>query len=127
MSSPGSDCTSRRARGYASGSQGRNMLEPGRHERMTSPRVDAQAPSSNASWLLDSDPSIRWQVLRDLTDAPAEIVAKERSRVATEGWGPRLLDQQRPDGQWGDGVAHPFWWTNMHTLLYLRDLGLDPA
>jgi len=78
-------------------------------------------------WLLDSDPSIRWQVLRDLTDAPPETVAAERSRVASEGWGPGLLDQQRSDGQWGDGVATPFWWSNMYTLVFLRDLGLDPA
>ena len=77
-------------------------------------------------WLLDADPSIRWQVMRDLTDTPAEIVAAERSRVAAEGWGARLLDQQRPDGQWGDGVATPFWWSNMYTLLFLRDLGVDP-
>ncbi len=78
-------------------------------------------------WLLDADPSIRWQVMRDLTNMPAEIVAAERSRVAREGWGPRLLDQQRPDGQWGDGVATPFWWSNLYTLLFLRDLGLDPT
>lgn len=78
-------------------------------------------------WLLDADPSIRWQVMRDLTDIPADAVAAERSRVALEGWGPRLLDQQRPDGQWGDGIATPFWWSNMYTLLFLRDLGLDPA
>ena len=78
-------------------------------------------------WLLDADPSIRWQVMRDLTDTPAEIVAAERARVASEGWGPRLLDQQRPDGQWGDGVATPFWWSNMYTLVFLRDLGLDPT
>ena len=78
-------------------------------------------------WLLDADPSIRWQVMRDLTDTPAEIVAGERARVASEGWGARLLDQQRPDGQWGDGVATPFWWSNMYTLVFLRDLGLDPA
>jgi hypothetical protein len=78
-------------------------------------------------WLLDADPSIRWQVMRDLTDTPAGIVAAERSRVASEGWGPRLLDQQRPDGQWGDGIATPFWWSNMYTLLFLRDLGLDPT
>jgi hypothetical protein len=58
-------------------------------------------------WLLDSDPSISWQVMRDLTRTPAEIVAVERARVASEGWGPLLLDQQRPDGQWGDGVATP--------------------
>jgi hypothetical protein len=94
---------------------------------MTSPHVDAHAPSSTASWLLDSDPSIRWQVLRDLTDAPAAIVADERSRVASEGWGPRLLDQQSPDGNWGDGVATPLWWSNLYTLVFLRDLGLDPA
>jgi hypothetical protein len=78
-------------------------------------------------WLLDSDPSIRWQVLRDLTDTPAAILAAERARVASEGWGPRLLDQQRPDGQWGDGIATPFWWSNMYTLVFLRDLGLDPT
>jgi hypothetical protein len=78
-------------------------------------------------WLLDSDPSIRWQVMRDLTDTPAAIVAAERARVASEGWGPRLLDQQRPDGQWGDGIATPFWWSNMYTLVFLRDLGLDPT
>jgi hypothetical protein len=77
--------------------------------------------------LLDADPSIRWQVMRDLTTAPAESVAAERSRVASEGWGRRRLDQQRPDGQWGDGIAIPFWWTNMYTLLFLRDLGLEPT
>src|SRR5262245_3275746 len=66
-------------------------------------------------WLLDADPSIRWQVMRDLTDTPVEIVAAERSRIASEGWGLRLLDQQRPDGQWGDGVGTPFWWSNMYT------------
>jgi hypothetical protein len=42
-------------------------------------------------WLLDSDPAIRWQVLNDLVHAPAEIVAAERPRVATEGWGGKLL------------------------------------
>jgi hypothetical protein len=81
---------------------------------------------SVTEWLLDSDPSIRWQVMRDLTLAPAEIVAAERSRVSREGWGARLLDLQRPDGQWGDGVATPFWWSNMYTLVWLRDLGINP-
>jgi hypothetical protein len=96
---------------------------------MTFTRMTARTQSSNdlvIDWLLDSDPSIRWQVMRDLTDTPAEIIATERSRVASEGWGARLLNQQRPDGQWGDGVATPFWWSNMYTLLFLRDLGVDP-
>ena len=53
-------------------------------------------------WLLDSDPAIRWQVMRDLTDEPADVVAAERARVATEGWGARLLALQatgRPVGR----------------------------
>ena len=97
---------------------------------MTLTNRDSDNRSSNdpvINWLLDADPSIRWQAMRDLTDAPAEIAAAERSRVASEGWGSRLLDEQRPDGQWGDGVATPFWWSNMYTLVFLRDLGLDPA
>jgi len=51
-------------------------------------------------WLLDSDPAIRWQVMRDLIDAPDDEVAAERARVATEGWGARLLTLQRHDGHW---------------------------
>ena len=97
---------------------------------MTATHRGVHPRSSNdpvIDWLLDADPSIRWQVMRDLTETPAAIVAAERSRVASEGWGSRLLDQQRPDGQWGDGVATPFWWSNLYTLLFLRDLGLDPT
>jgi hypothetical protein len=41
-------------------------------------------------WLLDSDPSIRWQVMRDLIGAPADEVAAERARVAIEGAIPSL-------------------------------------
>ena len=96
---------------------------------MTFTHSDNDQRLSNDSvidWLLDTDPSIRWQVLRDLTDTPAEIIAAERSRVASEGWGLRLLEQQHPDGQWGDGITTPFWWSNLYTLLFLRDLGLDP-
>ena len=100
---------------------------------MNSPRgddIDAHARSSSApvlAWLLEGDPSIRWQVLRDLTDSPTEAVAAERARVASEGWGGRLLDEQRPDGNWGDGAATPLWWSNLYTLVFLRDLGIDPG
>lgn len=78
-------------------------------------------------WLLDSDPAIRWQVLRDLSGESGEAVARERARVATEGWGSRLLDRQRPDGQWGDGTAAPLWQSTLCTLVLLKDMGLDPT
>jgi len=48
-------------------------------------------------WLLDADPSIRWQVLHDLIGAPADVIAAERARVGEEGWGATLLDRQRPN------------------------------
>jgi hypothetical protein len=76
-------------------------------------------------WLLDSDPSIRWQVMRDLTDASAENVAAERARIATEGWGAQLLARQEEDGRWGGDPANPEWTCLLH-LLWLRDMGLDP-
>jgi len=82
---------------------------------------------SALEWLLDSDPSIRWQVMRDLTDAPAEDVATERAKVATEGWGAQLLALQRADGPWGGDASSPEWWNVLNTLMRLRDLGLDPA
>src|SRR5262245_5412038 len=78
-------------------------------------------------WLLDSDPSIRWQVMRDLTGARAEEVAAERARVATEGAGARLLALQEADGRWGGAAWNRGWNSTMHVLMLLRDLGLDPA
>ena len=97
---------------------------------MTSSYAERRGPlvtDAETGWLLQSDPSIRWQVMRDLMGASADLVSAERSRVATEGWGARLLDLQRPDGQWGDGTDEPFWWSNMYTLVFLRDLGIDPT
>src|SRR3954470_9037538 len=90
-------------------------------------------------WLLDSDPAIRWQVLRDLADAPAEVVAAERGRVATEGWGARLLALQGEDGQWAGGACFPArrfmhpddtgqpWTSTLPSLQLLHDFGIDPS
>jgi hypothetical protein len=89
-------------------------------------------------WLLDGDPAIRWQVLRDLGDAPPEAVAAERARVATEGWGARLLAVQEADGQWEGGALFPAparrgkdqpgqpWTATAYSLQLLRDFGVDP-
>ncbi len=86
-----------------------------------------KAKSSAVEWLLDSDPSIRWQVLRDLTGASAEEVAAERARVATEGAGARLLALQGADGRWSGAAWNRGWNSTMHVLMLLRDFGLDPA
>jgi hypothetical protein len=99
--------------------------------------------SDVVTWLLDGDPAIRWQVLRDLTDASADEVARERARVAGTGWGRRLLDLQS-GGQWAGGACFPGrdwraprpvvgdpdgqpWTATLPTLRLLRSLGVDPA
>ena len=88
-------------------------------------------------WLLEGDPAVRWQVLRDLTNAPACDVAAERARVEHDGWGARLLAREGPDGLWDGGACFPAsyaggepgqpWTATMHTLQTLQRLGLDPA
>jgi len=77
-------------------------------------------------WLLDSDPAIRWQAMRDLTDAPADQFAAERARVATEGWGGRLLALRREDGLWHTDASDSEW-PSLLALLMLYDMGLDPS
>ena len=87
----------------------------------------SQLKRSSIEWLLDSDPSIRWQAMRNLTDLPDEQVAAERAKVATQGWGARLLALQGVDGRWGGAAWNHGWDSTMHVLMLLRDLGLDPA
>jgi hypothetical protein len=92
---------------------------------------------SATEWLLRGDAAIRWQVLRDLVDAPASLVAAERARVEHDGWGARLLALEDPDGLWDGGACFPAssaggepgqpWTATMHTLQTLVILGLDPA
>ena len=88
-------------------------------------------------WLLDSDPAIRWQVMRDLTGEQTDLVQTERARVAHEGWGAELLGLQDANGHWDGGTYRPGWveeskpffdaWTATHfSLQLLRDFGLDP-
>jgi len=112
-------------------------------------------PVAVLDWILDSDPSIRWQALRDLADAPTAVVAAERARVAIEGWGARLLALQGEDGQWDGGALFPArrgestvgdqqpdesasddsqprvlrsqpWTATAYSLVLLRDFGIDP-
>ena len=83
--------------------------------------------SAVIQWLLEGDPAIRWQALRDLADAPAEAVAAEHARVATEGWGARLLALQGDDGAWAGVAWNEDWAVTMRVLTLLREMGLDPA
>jgi hypothetical protein len=81
-------------------------------------------------WLLDGDPAIRWQTLRNLLGAPARTVDREQSRIAREGWGARLLAMQDSEGTWSGGLSSdgglysPKWTSTTYTMLLLRDLGL---
>lgn len=88
-------------------------------------RVRDYAPRpAHLKWLLNSDPAIRWQVMRDLMDAAPDAIEAERALVATEGWGAELLARQSPAGNWGgpkeDLVA-------LYSLVVLKDLGLNPT
>ncbi|TDK84595.1 squalene cyclase [Mycolicibacterium mucogenicum] len=93
-------------------------------------------------WLLDSDPALRWQVERDLLGAPATVWEATRSRIATEGFGARLLALQDADGQWAGGAFFPAdydfddpdgtedgqpWTATTWTLNALREWGLDAS
>ena len=77
-------------------------------------------------WLLDSDPAIRWQAMRDLTDASPAAVAVERARVPREGVGAEILARQGSDGCWHRTDA-PDWLPTLYTFLLLRATGVDRA
>ena len=93
-------------------------------------------------WLLDADPSIRWQTLRDLCDAPVDVVAEERATVVGEGWAARLLALQDEDGLWEGGALFPGrdgqplpwdrsqgqpWTATAYSLEQLMECGVDPG
>jgi hypothetical protein len=86
-------------------------------DREDSPIVD---------WLLDSDPAIRWQVLKDLLDAPTVEYEAERARVSHEGWGAHLLRLQDASGLWGGSLYSGKWVSTTYTLHLLKLLGLPP-
>jgi hypothetical protein len=93
----------------------------------SSQRQNPEPKASVISWLLDSDPAIRWQVMRDLTNEPDDAVAAERAQIASEGWGARLLALQASEGHWfADTDPWPLKGT-IFTLTLLKDLGLDPS
>lgn len=78
------------------------------------------------SWLLEGDPSIRWQVQRDLLNLSPTKYEAERRKIAKKGWGAQLLALQKSNGHWGGGMYTPKWTSTTYTMLTLRLLGLPP-
>jgi len=98
------------------------------------------APGDVIDWLLDSDPSIRWQVMRDLLGARESDWAAERAKIESMGWGAKLLALQDEDGQWAGGSFVPRgftpqdwkrfgqpWTATTFSLSQLREFGFDPS
>ncbi len=88
---------------------------------------DRQTQTTVIAWLLEGDPAIRWQVMRDLLGIDEVATAAERERISGEGWGARLLALQEPSGRWGDGLYSPKWVSTHYTLMLLRRMGLAPG
>lgn len=99
------------------------------------------------TWLLDTDPALRWQVQRDLLGADETTWQATRARVATEGLGADLLSHQDDDGRWAAGAYFPGgtdwfdgpdaeehaalpgqpWTATTWSLTMLREWGADPS
>jgi hypothetical protein len=77
-------------------------------------------------WLLDSDPAISWQAMRDLTNASHAVIAAERTRVPREGICSAILACQGTDGPW-HRPDEPDWLPTLFTFQLLRASGVDPA
>ncbi len=71
-------------------------------------------------WLMQGDPVIRWQAMRDLSHLPAEAWEAERHRTVEHGWCAQFIEGLRPDGTWSDGR----WTGTVWTLLTLIDCGI---
>ncbi len=84
-----------------------------------------QIDQSVIKWLLEGDPSIRWQVMRDLLYEPEKIYQPIRNQINTVGWGKRLLSHQNSNGLWANGIYSPKWISTTYTLLLLRRMGLQ--
>lgn len=78
-------------------------------------------------WLLQGDASIRFQTLRDLTDAVDEEIRSERKKILTSGWGKALMDLQDDDGTWSQTLYSPKWISTFYSLLLLKRFGAEKS
>lgn len=82
------------------------------------------ASDETLGWLVDGDPSVVWQVQRDVLEAPERTWRATRDHVATGGWGAQLLSNRSDDGRWAGGLYSPKWISTTYTLLLLWRMGL---
>lgn len=78
-------------------------------------------------WLLDSDPSIRWQVMQNLADYSNNEILSERKKISSEGWGAKIFSLQDSDGKWACSLYSRKWISTTYTLLLLKNFGLLPG
>jgi hypothetical protein len=103
-------------------------LERTTTERTTTERTTTERTTTELlDWLLQGDPAVRWQTLRDLCNAPEVTWQAERQRTLESGWGARFLACQDDDGRWGGGIYSPKWISTTYTLLTLIGIGIPPA
>ncbi len=76
------------------------------------------------TWLLDGDPAIRWQAMRDLVGEPESVWKAEQNRVAGEGWGAQLLSHQDDYGRWTAKLYGYKWISTTYSMVLLRRMGL---
>ncbi len=74
-------------------------------------------------WLLEGDPSIRYQTLRDLVNAMKKDVNHERQDILKKGWGKRFIELQKENGTWSNALYSPKWTSTFYTLLLLKRFG----
>jgi hypothetical protein len=128
--------------------------EPRKAGEGSAEKADTCHKDAVLAWLLEGDPAIRWQAMRDLAGASPRAIERERKKIATEGWGARLLARQAADGRWAAtaraaggarrvrageakrssdggspdvGLYTPKWISTTYTMLVLRDFGLTPG
>ena len=77
-------------------------------------------------WLLNGDPSIRWQVYRDLLNSDEKKFNRERKKISKEGWGSTLISFQDETGTWAQSLYSRKWISTTYTLLLLQSFGLEP-
>lgn len=78
------------------------------------------------NWLLDSDPAIRWQVMKDILHEPQTAYEKERGKLTHSGWCARLLQLQEKDSLWNHSLYDGKWLSTTYSLYLLKNLGLSP-